>query len=312
MNVPMNAPAWSERPLATGRPKARSGMVGSGMFSRVDYLDFLDGDSGHAVVRSFGASHPEASLSQVISTGHEIGLEEDRFTTILIPLSGRIVCATASQDLSCRPGEALLLPTGRRRTVTRREGGAVFHAVVVNISGLPNPPNSARTVRAATVPDLAMACGILTSLCVGGGGPVPLAFASALQLLRDVLACDDAERDTARLPHRRGVSPALARAEEMLRERLSEDLSMIEVANAAGISLRQMQEMFRRKHGLSPHAFLTRLRLEQAHLALKSGTPPPTVTEAALAAGFSHLGRFPAIYRARFGTLPSQTRAALR
>ncbi len=312
MNLPTNMPVWSERSLTAGRPTGQSVAVGSGMFSRVDYLDILDGAAGCTVVRAFGASDAETNLSQVISSGHEIGLEEDRFVTLLIPLSGRIFCATASKDISCRPGEALLLPRGRRRTLTQREGREAFHAIVLNMAGLPKQPDHAWTVRLAAVPDLELACSLLTSFCPDDGGPVPGAFSSVAQLLRDSLPPYGTEQPTIRVSHRHGVSPAFARAEAMLQERYAEELSIAEIARDAGISLRQLQEMFRRKHGLSPLAYLTRLRLEQAHLVLKSGTPPPTVTEAALNSGFSHLGRFPATYRARFGALPSETRATLR
>ena len=48
--------------------------------------------------------------------------------------------------------------------------------------------------------------------------------------------------------------------------------------------------------------FLRNLRLDNARERILSGS---TVSDAALASGFSHLGRFAKYYAERFGDLPS-------
>lgn len=58
----------------------------------------------------------------------------------------------------------------------------------------------------------------------------------------------------------------------------------------------------------SPMRYLKQLRLNQARILLREGSPDRTsVSECAHFAGFSHLGRFSADYRRMFGESPSQT-----
>ena len=301
-----NPPGWIEVPLTAGR-KA----TGSGMFRHVHYLDITDGEDGRAVVRTPGPEGAGTGLSQVLSTGHEIGLEEDRFTTFLLPVAGQVFCASETVDLKAQPGTALILPPGRRRNLTRHDGGRHFQAIVLNLTDLPRPPDRASSVELESKSDLSLAARLLGVVCAGpacGAGEV---LSSVRRLVLDTLLCETPE-SVQGLTHVRGVPTALARAEALLHDRFTEDLSIGAVAAEAGISPRQLQELFRRRHGLSPHAYLTRLRLEHAHLALKGALPALSVTEAALSAGFSHLGRFPGTYRSRFSTLPSDTRASLR
>jgi transcriptional regulator GlxA family with amidase domain len=82
---------------------------------------------------------------------------------------------------------------------------------------------------------------------------------------------------------------------------------VVEAARAVGISVRSLQAAFSKHRGSSPMAFLRDRRLESARqrsLTMHS----PSVTEVALACGFSHLGRFSQLYRERFGESPTETR----
>ncbi|WP_237713795.1 MULTISPECIES: AraC family transcriptional regulator [Rhodococcus] len=82
-----------------------------------------------------------------------------------------------------------------------------------------------------------------------------------------------------------------------------------ELAQQNGVSLRTLQEGFRNRYGRSPSAFLRDARLDRAHQLLMESSSM-TVTEAALASGFTHLGRFARDYRLRHGASPSATREA--
>jgi AraC-like DNA-binding protein len=85
------------------------------------------------------------------------------------------------------------------------------------------------------------------------------------------------------------------------------------LAALAGVSVRSLQEGFRRHVGRSPMAYLQQVRLERAHTALLAADPART-TVAAIAHrwGFAHQGRFSALYRAHFGQFPSETLRAPR
>jgi len=79
------------------------------------------------------------------------------------------------------------------------------------------------------------------------------------------------------------------------------------LARLARVSVRSLQEGFRRHIGVPPMAYLRQLRLAHAHDDLRTGRAA-TVAQAAHHWGFAHLGRFAAVYRARYGALPSAAR----
>jgi AraC-like DNA-binding protein len=84
--------------------------------------------------------------------------------------------------------------------------------------------------------------------------------------------------------------------------------SVGDLARIGGMSVRSLQEGFRRHLGCTPMAYLQQVRLTHAHDALRRADPT-RVTVAAVAHrwGFAHLGRFASTYRAQFGQAPSET-----
>jgi AraC-like DNA-binding protein len=304
------APLWTETLVSSGR-----GNVGTGMFDRVFFVDVFGGFQGLTRVRNLVPAAATSGLSHVISTGHEVALEEDRSPMLLLPQSGRIFCAMGGCDLKARPGQALFLPRGRRRTVTLPEGAAPFRAVVLRVAE-PEPDSPLAVGAALTLadlPDLATASTLVADLVQSGAvalDTVTARLQAAETLLAGALSgLQQLQDGPPRMPV--GSNSALQRAEALLREHAAEHITIRDIADRAGLSMRQMQHLFATHHGLSPHAWLTRLRLEAAHLRLKGALPAPSVTDTALSAGLTHLGRFPAQYRARFGTLPSVGRTAL-
>jgi len=84
-------------------------------------------------------------------------------------------------------------------------------------------------------------------------------------------------------------------------------LTMVEVANAVGISDRSLQLGFRRFLHTTPAAYLRRIRLDAVHTELSLPENELPVHEVALKWGFAHMGRFAAQYRSVFGVYPSET-----
>lgn len=98
------------------------------------------------------------------------------------------------------------------------------------------------------------------------------------------------------------------RAIELIEERIDQPLTVADVADAVGVSVRSLQEGFRRHVGMSPMAYLRDLRLTAAHRSLSScSSDSTTVTAVAHRWGFNHLGRFAAAYHRKYGVPPSQT-----
>jgi len=115
--------------------------------------------------------------------------------------------------------------------------------------------------------------------------------------------------------HRIAVDPgsgfrpgALERAEEYLRENLTEPFSLDKLIAIAGTSASTLLREFRKRHGMPPLQYLKLRRLEAARRELLSAEPVEvTVTDVATYYGFYHLGRFAGYYRDTFGELPSET-----
>ncbi|MBM2620845.1 AraC family transcriptional regulator [Actinoplanes sp. LDG1-06] len=78
------------------------------------------------------------------------------------------------------------------------------------------------------------------------------------------------------------------------------------LARIAGVSVRSLQHGFRGHLGMSPLAYLRRVRLDRVHDQLRSGDGV-TVAEAAHRWGFTHLGRFAHEYASVYGETPSTT-----
>lgn len=99
----------------------------------------------------------------------------------------------------------------------------------------------------------------------------------------------------------------LAAAEKFARDRLAAPVSMDDLARSAGVSARTLHLHWKRQYGTSPMEWLRNLRLDAAREQLQSNPFAP-ITDVALSCGFSHLGRFAAYYRDRFGELPRHTK----
>jgi AraC-like DNA-binding protein len=99
----------------------------------------------------------------------------------------------------------------------------------------------------------------------------------------------------------------LARAIEYIEDHLAEQITLGDIAQAAGRSARTVSAAFRSHLGVSPMTHVRNRRLERVRRALLTSQESTSVI--ALDAGFTHLGRFAAAYRERFGELPSATRS---
>lgn len=100
------------------------------------------------------------------------------------------------------------------------------------------------------------------------------------------------------------------RAEDYIVAHFAEPLTLDCIARHAAISTRSLQKGFQRHKGMSPMDFLKRVRLNHVHQQLvqaRNNGEPLRITQAALNAGFSHLGHFTQAYRLQFGESPSQT-----
>lgn len=110
-----------------------------------------------------------------------------------------------------------------------------------------------------------------------------------------------------------GPAPAagqrpISRAVELLRSSPDHPWTASELASAVSLSVRSLQEGFRRVLDTTPMTYLRRVRLERVRDELVAASPGMVgVTEVAMRWGFVHLGRFATTYREAYGELPSAT-----
>lgn len=83
--------------------------------------------------------------------------------------------------------------------------------------------------------------------------------------------------------------------------------TVVDMAEAAEVSVRRLQEGFQQYVGTTPLACLRNIRLAHAHEDLTKADASTTVTEVATRWGFTHTGRFARAYRSKYGLAPSES-----
>jgi AraC-like DNA-binding protein len=96
------------------------------------------------------------------------------------------------------------------------------------------------------------------------------------------------------------------RAIDFMHAHAAEAMTVDDIAQAAGVPVRSLQRAFRDTVGATPMGYLKNLRLDRARQMLLD-MPGMGVTRIAFDCGFTHLGKFAAAYRSRFGEAPSTT-----
>ncbi|UWU26219.1 AraC family transcriptional regulator (plasmid) [Rhizobium sp. CB3060] len=104
------------------------------------------------------------------------------------------------------------------------------------------------------------------------------------------------------------ISPRhIKRAIEFMRANLARSISIHEIADSCNVSMRSLQKGFQDFHMTTPMGFLQHLRFEAVHNDLQKSQTGDTVASLAAKWGFTHVGRFSADYKRRFGQSPSTT-----
>jgi AraC-like DNA-binding protein len=107
-----------------------------------------------------------------------------------------------------------------------------------------------------------------------------------------------------------GTTGAVSRAAALLEERPGEPWNSVRLAQAVHLSVRALQEGFKREFDVPPMAYLRQLRLRRVREALlEADHESTTVRSIATRFGFLHMSRFASTYRQTFGETPSTTLA---
>lgn len=144
----------------------------------------------------------------------------------------------------------------------------------------------------------------LKSECRANDRPARLLFESAaltmagLMLRRSGLAARPDGRWQGRAPTAR-----MQRAVECIEDRLQDDLSLQDIAEAAALSPRSLNRLFHQATGRAPHAYLQFRRVERAKQLLAHSSTP--LIEIALACGFASQSHFGQVFKRHVGMTPA-------
>jgi AraC-like DNA-binding protein len=123
-----------------------------------------------------------------------------------------------------------------------------------------------------------------------------------------LVATDHPYREELLRPARHWQPRPVKRAIDAMAADPAHSFNVRELASAADVSVRALQAAFHRHTGVTPMAYLRDLRLAGAHDDLCRADPArETVAGVAHRWGFTHLSRFAAGYRQRYGVPPSVT-----
>lgn len=247
------------------------------------YFDFIVALSGRAVVRTgsetVGVEPRRSGVVLQPGTHVEMALQSG-YDQAHLRIAPAMFLTTAESLLGHDPGGAIRFDTARF------DLAAGVSAWVGTLTGLIE--DGVRSSRGATHPLMAgrwaeaVVAGILTS--------VPNTLAPLL------------DGRVHRLPFR-----SLQVATDFIESHLEDSLTVADIAAAAGVSVRALQRGFREHHGATPFGYVQQRRLAVTRRDLLNAGESETVADIAYRWGFTHLSRFAAAYRARYGETPSAT-----
>jgi len=290
-------------------------------FHRVRRFRFIRAENN--LLSTAGSDFAGCRIATVYSTGHEISLDEDDGFALLLPIRGTLAVRACGTEMVANPGEMLAAGTlARTTTLSQDYLGVLVRTPTGEIArrlqsrGLRSAMSSLMSVADETdagfgstlrsyVLHLLDELDRRQTLCESEDAAL-----SAVRLLQDFIVqwqADVQEREAGSARSAPASPVSLRRAEEFVRTNCTQALSLDEIAGTAGVSVRSLQQAFRRYRRTTPHAFLNQCRLERARQRLLAASPQDSVASIARECGFIHLGRFAAVYARAFGERPSST-----
>ena len=129
-----------------------------------------------------------------------------------------------------------------------------------------------------------------------------------IEMLMEAISSADHHPLTRTDKTRQDYSHVVRLAEDYVLTQTDDPLHVTDLCRAVAVSERKLQYAFEEVMGMSPVAYLKRLRLHRVRQALRVATHgTTTVSVEALEWGFWHFGDFSHSYKTCFGELPSDT-----
>ncbi|GBG36496.1 AraC family transcriptional regulator [Mycobacterium montefiorense] len=255
----------------------------------------------------------------------------DDFVLVSQQISGQFAVRAETGERLVLPGEHVVVDAHTAYRLRWEENCNLFHArirrtefenAVAEFTGASEPaavrfplswrPSKPRTATVAKVMQFLLRNagpnGLLASRALLSAQMRRILVASIVEAYPGIVHAVDAGSSGGVRP------PAVRRAVAYLEVAAAEDVRISDVAAAARLSTRALQDAFRKHLDTTPMSYLKSIRLARAHADLRQASVEDGVTVAAVAYqwGFGNLGRFSADYRREFGRLPSEVLRAPR
>ncbi|SMC87719.1 Helix-turn-helix domain-containing protein [Fulvimarina manganoxydans] len=251
------------------------------------------------------------------STIYEVDVVTVRFV-----LQGQIFRHDPRGEIVAKAGFGMLLPFASQRL---EEASARFEAIaaVIDRSTIISHLYALEGCERVTLPDFALMAdtrkpgmmALLYSLVgtqqrIANGVPASNIITPLLQevLIYQFLGAWPRLNGQPPSPETYAQPRKLRTAMEYIEGNLSSKLRVSDVAAACGMSVRNLQLLFKRETGKSIVQTISDLRLDRVKRDLRTD-PTLLISQVAYRWGFHHMGDFSQRYRERFGRLPSETRA---
>lgn len=298
------------------------------LFKESRILDIV-GDRGELRTDVLSLDTIGLSIGRVHSTGHRVWLRDEASFIMLAPMAGRLELEISNTRYRANNSRLTAFRPTERLTTALPDVFGSFHAVTIQISA-----EKVKALLASRDVDLAKAfksdgtemaspgarylIQLLPHLVDGffllDPMTIPARVIAEMGNLVEELLVQIVDETNTRARPRRALSAfhRVRMAEEILRARSDETVSLLDIAQELGVSLRSLQLGFKEIYGTSPRSVLERLRMENARSRLLKAGDDDRVTTIAMDCGFFHLSRFTQAYARRYGERPSETLARQR
>ncbi len=258
--------------------------------------------------------------------GDAVTVEETRpggdFLIVQLPLAGAVSVECDEGRWLVRPGSGVIMPSHIPHRLSWEAGAAQIILKVPLIRLGQEYTRLTGTVTQTPLRfdrhiDLSASDGeqwsaLLRYFCEQIACPAPLGWLKAQTaeeaLMRHLLCAQSSSLKDHFLGDEGIQTPqSLQRARQFMEANLQEDISLSDIARHCGASVRSLTRMCRLQYGASPMQLLRSMRLDRIREDLLRPSADNNVSEIAMRWGYTHVGRFAAAYRERFGEAPSET-----
>ncbi|MBB2842003.1 UNVERIFIED_ORG: AraC-like DNA-binding protein [Rhizobium etli] len=263
-------------------------------------------------------AHYEGAFSVTIDSPGDV-------VTVFLPTAGNAVFDWSRQQVESSPECATLVEVANAPLNVRQDSIRSQLSLTIDTQSLRDKLSRMldRTISGnlgiQPTLDLASSAGILLrelaqsahrGLSAGGAlRHCPLGYNSLVETVGYLLieSCVHRYTEELRRPAKSPTPRHVKWAMEFMEEHIAQPISLDDIAAASKVSPRALQQGFRQFRNTSPTSHLRDLRMGAARQDLLRNDDKISVAEIALKWGFTHLGRFAAEYKKRYGELPSET-----